>query len=158
MAYFMVYNCARKYYSIISMIAGKNFNLLTRLGNPVEIILGLFGFVNAAVPFSSSGTGTWLVLSGLLVGKPLGVLFFTWVGEKMFKLEIPSGMDYRHIATIGMIAALGFTVALFVTTAAFPEPGLIQDSIKMGALGSFAAAILSIVLAKILGIKPFKAE
>lgn len=126
--------------------------------NPVEIILGMFGFVNAAVPFTSVGTGTWLVLAGLLVGKPVGILFFTWLGEKMFKLEIPSGMDYRHIASIGMVAGLGFTVALFVTTAAFPEPGMIQDSIKMGALGSFAAAILSIIIAKVLGVKPFKAE
>jgi Na+:H+ antiporter, NhaA family len=126
--------------------------------NPVELVLGLFGFVNAAVPFSSLGTGTWLVLAGLLIGKPVGIVMFTWFGEKFFKLEIPSGMDYRHITTIGMIAALGFTVALFVTTAAFPEPGPVQDSIKMGALGSFGAAIISIIIAKVLRVKPFKAE
>jgi NhaA family Na+:H+ antiporter len=34
--------------------------------NPVEVILGLFGLVNAGVVFSHVGTGTWLVLSGLL--------------------------------------------------------------------------------------------
>ena len=125
--------------------------------NPVEIILGLFGLVNAGVTFGNIGLATYLVLVGLLVGKPLGISLFTWIGVKLFKLQIPSGMGYREIVSIGMIAGIGFTVALFVSTAAFP-PGMVLDAAKMGALGSFSAAILAIISSRILGIRPLKAE
>lgn len=123
--------------------------------NPVEIILGLFGLVNAGVEFSAVGVGTWMVLLGLIIGKPLGITLMTWISEKVFGLEVPAGMGYRHIVTLGMIAAIGFTVALFVSTAAFP-PGDIQDSVKMGALLSLAAAALSFIIARMLGVKPLK--
>ena len=122
--------------------------------NPVELILGVFGLVNAGVVMSSVGTGTWAVLMGLFIGKPVGITLFTLIAEKVFKLEVPKGMSYRHVITLGMIAAIGFTVALFVSTAAFRDPGVVQDSVKMGALLSFGAAILSFIIAKALGIKP----
>ena len=123
--------------------------------NPVEIILGLFGLVNAGVEFNAVGPGTWLVLVGLLAGKPLGITLMTWIAEKLFGLEVPAGMGYRHIFISGMIAAIGFTVALFMSSAAFP-PGSVQDSVKMGALMSLGAALLAIIFAKILRIEPLK--
>jgi NhaA family Na+:H+ antiporter len=122
--------------------------------NPVELILGLFGLVNAGVVFSSISAGTWLVLLGLLVGKPLGITLFTWIAEKVLRLEMPAGMTYRHVITLGALAGIGFTVALFVSSAAFPDPGPVQDSVKMGALLSFGAAGIGFLLAKLLGIKP----
>ena len=89
-------------------------NMLTNWWkNPVEIILGLFGLVNAGVPLEAEnfGPATWLVLLGLIVGKPLGIMLFTFISEKCFKLQIPSGMTYRHIFVIGLIASIGFTVS-----------------------------------------------
>lgn len=118
--------------------------------NPVELILGLFGLVNAGVVFSNTGTATWLVLTALLVGKPVGITLFTFLGEKLFHLQRPAGMSYRHVITLGVVAGIGFTVALFVSTAAFTEPGAVQDSAKMGALGSFAAALIAIPLGRLL--------
>ncbi len=123
---------------------------------PVEFVLFLFGLANAGVVMSSLGTGTWLVVSGLLIGKPVGITLLTLFAEKGLKLEKPAGMDYRHIVTLGMVAGIGFTVALFVSVAAFPVAGPIQDSVKMGALLSFAAAPLALVIGKALGIKPWK--
>ncbi|MEL6110852.1 MAG: Na+/H+ antiporter NhaA, partial [Planctomycetota bacterium] len=120
---------------------------------PVEFILGLFGLANAGVVLSSVGTGTWLVLAGLLVGKPVGIAGMTWLAEKGLRLEKPAGMDYRHVVTLGMVAGIGFTVALFVSVAAFKVPGPIQDSVKMGALLSFGAAPLAIIIGKLLGIR-----
>ena len=70
------------------------------------------------------------------------------------KLQKPAGMDYRHVVTLGMVAGIGFTVALFVSVAAFTVAGPVQDSVKMGALLSFAAAPLAIVIGKALGIRP----
>ncbi len=113
---------------------------------------GLFGLVNAGVVFSNTGPATWLVLSGLLIGKPVGITLFTFVGEKLFGLKLPDGMSYRHVITMGVVAAIGFTVALFVSSAAFGEPGPIQDSAKMGALGSFVAAIIAVIVGRLLRV------
>ena len=155
--------CMPHAHTDLGLFAAKEWNRQDTLNefehwwkNPVEIVLGLFGLVNAGVVFSAIGAGTWLVLAGLLIGKPLGITFFTWVGEKLMGLQVPAGMGYRHIITLGNIAAIGFTVALFVSTAAFPTPGPVQDSVKMGALMSFGAAIVSFAVAKALGIRPGK--
>ena len=132
--------------------------------NPVEIVLGLFGLVNAGVPLESEnfGAATWLVLLGLIIGKPVGIMLFTFISEKCFKLQIPSGMTYRHIFVIGLIASIGFTVSLFVTTAAFPTSGAdvtdeqvaVSNAAKLGALLSFAGAAVAFAGAKALGIRP----
>lgn len=121
---------------------------------PVELILGLFALCNAGVVLSSFGAGTWLVTLGLFVGKPLGILLFSWVAVALFKFDLPGGMTLKHVTVIGCIASLGFTVALFVSTAAFPDPGAIQDSVKMGALLSFLAPVTALAAALALGIRP----
>ena len=74
-----------------------------------------------------------------------------------FNLEIAGGMTYRHIVTLGMVASIGFTVALFVSTVAFP-PGESLDAVKMGALASFVAAGLAIAGGRMLGIQPLGME
>ncbi|MDA0376295.1 MAG: Na+/H+ antiporter NhaA [bacterium] len=120
---------------------------------PVELILGLFGLMNAGVVMSSVGAGTWIVLSSLLIGKPLGIVGMALLGEKCFGLKLPDGMTHKHLVIVGVIAGLGFTVALFVAAAAFVEPGPIQDQVKMGALLSFGAAGLAVLTAKLLRMK-----
>ncbi|MEC7566569.1 MAG: Na+/H+ antiporter NhaA [Planctomycetota bacterium] len=123
--------------------------------NPVELILGMFGLVNAGVALSAVGAGTGLVLFGLLVGKPFGICLFTWIAKAVFRLEIPSGMTARHVFVVGVISSIGFTVALFISTAAFPEtqPEAL-DSVKMGAVLSFVGAILAFIAARLLKIRP----
>ena len=119
---------------------------------PVELFLGLFGFVNAGVEVSGFGIGTALVLAGLFIGKPFGIYFMTRLGQKL-GMELPEGMNNKDVIIVGFAAAMGFTVALFISVVAFPA-GPIQDSVKMGALLSFLAAPLTIVLAKFLIVKP----
>ncbi len=118
---------------------------------PVELILMLFGLANAGVVFSNMESTTWFVTSGLLIGKPVGILLCTWVAVKLFKLTLPDGMNLGDVLVLGCMAGIGFTVALFVSTVAFP-PGATQDAAKMGALFSFAAAGIAFVAAKITGV------
>lgn len=118
---------------------------------PVQIILFFFGLVNAGVPLSSIGEGTWMVLSSLVAGKPLGILFFTVVGVAL-GLRAPGGLKYRETFVLGVVAGIGFTVALFFATASF-EPGRALDEAKMGALLSFVAAPLAILIGRIMGMK-----
>ena len=119
---------------------------------PVEIILGLFGLMNAGVAFSAMGDATWLVLAGLLIGKPVGVFIFGWFAVVVLRLGLPQGMRLIDLVVIGCVAAIGFTVSLFFASAAF-EPGPVQDAAKMGALFSFAAAIISIIAGKVTRVQ-----
>ena len=56
------------------------------------------------------------------------------------------------LVVVGCVAAIGFTVALFVASVAFPA-GPVQDAAKMGALFSFFAAVISIVVGIVTRVK-----
>jgi NhaA family Na+:H+ antiporter len=119
---------------------------------PVEIILFLFGLANAGVALSAVGAPTWAVLGGLVIGKPLGIFLFGWFAASILGLGLPKGMNLRDLLVLGNVAAIGFTVALFVATVAFPA-GPVQDAAKMGALFSLLASVIAIVSGRILGIR-----
>jgi NhaA family Na+:H+ antiporter len=117
---------------------------------PVQLILLLFGLVNAGVPLSSTGPGTWIVLAAILMGKPIGILLFTKLGT-LSGLHRPAQVSWADLIVAGCAAAIGFTVALFFATAAFPAGPLLEQT-KMGALFSFAAAPLTAVAARVLAV------
>jgi Na+:H+ antiporter, NhaA family len=119
---------------------------------PVQVILMLFGLVNAGVLLSSVGTGTWIVFVSLLVGKPIGIVGATFLAVRA-GLRMPGGLSYRHAIIMGIAAGIGFTVALFFATAAF-EPGPLLDEVKMGALLSFFAAPIAILAGRLIGLHP----
>ena len=127
------------------------------LKHPVEIVLFFFGLLNAGVEFSAIGDATWLVLAGLIVGKPIGIFLFGWLAAVPLKLGMPEGLRLVDLIVIGFVAAIGFTVSLFVATVAF-DAGPVQDAAKMGALFSFAAAILSIIVGRITKVEKRELE
>jgi NhaA family Na+:H+ antiporter len=110
---------------------------------PVQFVLLLFGFANAGVPFAEIGPGTYYVLAALLIGKPLGILAFS-AGARMLGARLPSGLMVQHLALVGIVASIGFTVSLFFATAAFPAGAALAET-KMGALLSFVAAPLALI-------------
>ncbi len=118
---------------------------------PVQIILFFFGLANAGVEFSAISEPTWLVLAGLIVGKPVGIFLFGWIAAVALGLGLPKGMALRDLLVVGFVAAIGFTVSLFVASVAFPS-GPVQDAAKMGALFSFAAAFLAIIAGRVLRV------
>jgi NhaA family Na+:H+ antiporter len=118
---------------------------------PVQVVLLLFGLANAGVPFGQTGPGTYYVLAGLLVGKPLGILLFS-NAARLTGASLPRGVGTKQLVVIGVVASIGFTVSLFFATAAFPNGPALAET-KMGALLSFVAAPLAIVLAKALSLQ-----
>ena len=114
---------------------------------PVQFVLLLFGFANAGVPFERIGPGTYYVLAGLLLGKPIGILLFSNVA-RLAGANLPRGLRLGDLLVVGVAASIGFTVALFFATAAF-HGGTALAETKMGALLSFAAAPLAILVARI---------
>jgi NhaA family Na+:H+ antiporter len=117
---------------------------------PVDVMLFFFGLVNAGVTFGNVGAGTWFVLSAILVGKPAGILLATAVAGAA-GLHLPRGVRWRDLTIVGIIAGIGFTVALFFATAAFPY-GRLLDETKMGALLSFSAFFMALAAAKVMRV------
>jgi NhaA family Na+:H+ antiporter len=129
-----------------------------KLKTPVEVILFFFGLLNAGVEFNAIGEPTWLVLGGLLIGKPVGIMIMGTLAAHGLRLGLPAGMRTIDLLVIGCVAAIGFTVSLFIASVAFDAHTLldgapVQDAAKMGALFSFAAAIISIVVGKLCKVK-----
>lgn len=122
---------------------------------PAEIVLFLFGLANAGVPFTRVGTGTWIVAVALIFGKPLGI-FLAVLAGRLFGGAAPA-IDRRALLVVGCVAGIGFTVALFFCTAAFPE-GAQLDETKIGALLSFGAAAVATVAARVLRVGRFAAR
>lgn len=117
----------------------------------VDFGLFTFGLANGGVEFSAVGPVTWLVLAALLVGKSVGIFGCGMLGRGL-GFPLPSGMGTRHLLVAGMIAGIGFTVALFVAGEAFADP-VVQGAAKMGAMLSIAIALLAFLVAKLLGIR-----
>jgi NhaA family Na+:H+ antiporter len=126
----------------------------------VDVGLFAFGLVNAGVLLNADAfvaQPTWIILLSLLIGKTFGIYSFTHIGQK-FGLQLPDGVRPKQVFALGMIAGIGFTVALFVTSvyvASSGDPAIsgIEDSLKLGALLSFSAAPLGYVLSKILKVQ-----
>ena len=119
---------------------------------PVQFVLFGFGLLNAGVEFSAISEPTWLVLLGLIIGKPLGITLFGWFAAYPMRLGLPEGMAVRDLPVVGCVAAIGFTVALFVASVAFPA-GPVQDAAKMGALFSLGSAVIAIAAGRLFGVR-----
>jgi NhaA family Na+:H+ antiporter len=115
---------------------------------PVQAVLLLFGFANAGVPLAQIGPGTYYVLVGLLLGKPLGILFFSRVAV-LAGARLPRDLHTADVLTVSIAASIGFTVSLFFATAAFSEGPALAET-KMGALLSFVAAPLAFAASRVL--------
>lgn len=118
---------------------------------PVDLGLFGFGLANAGVELSSVGHGTVAVLLGLALGKTVGIFAFSMAGQAL-GFPLPKGMGPKSLLTVGVVAGLGLTVALFVAGVAFTDPAL-QGAAKMGALLSALVAPVAIALGRVLRVK-----
>ena len=123
---------------------------------PVRVMLFAFGFANAGVPLREVGTATWIVLTAILAGKPLGIALAV-AASVVAGFHLPPRMTWRDVIVTGSTAGIGFTVALFFAVAAFP-PGEILDAAKMGALLSIGSAGLAFLAAVALRAGRFSAS
>jgi len=118
---------------------------------PVDVILCLFGMLNAGVALAAFTGPSYLILIALLAGKPIGIVFTGMLACAVLGLRLPDGLGWRQMWVVGLAAGVGFTVALFVTTVAFARrcSGCRQD----GALSSCLSGVVAILAARALGIR-----
>lgn len=122
----------------------------------VDFGLFFFGLANAGVQLSGVGTATWLVFCSLVIGKTVGVFSLAYLGQ-LLGFPLPDNMGLKELFLTGLIAALGLTVALFVSGAAFVDLQ-IQGAAKMGALFSAFVAFIAIALGKVLRIEKIESD
>ncbi len=85
---------------------------------------------------------TWGILAGLVVGKPVGIVFATALGVRLRLGRLPDGLSLHHVWGAGCVAGIGFTVSLFVADLAFggallsdAKVGIVAASLVSAALG-----------------------
>jgi len=118
------------------------------LHDPVNfLIMPLFALANTAIllPDSFSTVFTSVVhhgiMSGLVLGKPIGILLFAFISVKLGISTLPAGIKWKQILGAGMIAGVGFTISIFMSTLAFKDPE-VQIIAKVAVMGaSLIAAI-----------------
>ncbi len=114
-------------------------------------IMPLFAFANAGVPLggvSFEGDALWVflgVLIGLALGKPIGIFFLSMVATRFGLAVLPNGMQWSHISVVGMVAGIGFTMALFIAQLAFPAGPLLETAKLAVLCGSGVAAGVSLI-------------
>ena len=127
------------------------------------VILPLFAFANAGVVLGSGdslvGNVSTAVAVGLLVGKFLGILVFTWAAIKFGVARMPEGMNWKNLTGVSLLGGIGFTVSLFIANLSFAEchPELLNQA-KFGVLlGTVLSGFLGyLVLNKVLPQKTEK--
>ena len=101
-------------------------------------IVPIFAFANSGVALSGEILGDALVSPitlgvglGLLIGKPIGILIFTWIAVR-FGAALPTGVNYAGVVGVGFLGGIGFTVSLLIADLSFPDAQLILDQGKIG--------------------------
>jgi len=75
---------------------------------------------------------------GLLIGKVVGVVGFTWLAIRLKIAPYPQGMNFQNLFGLGLLATIGFTMSLFITNLAFVD----IDYIMQAKIGIFVASII----------------
>ncbi|MBN9294017.1 MAG: Na+/H+ antiporter NhaA [Flavobacteriia bacterium] len=108
------------------------------------IIIPIFALANAGVSLNidmehlfSTNVAIGVAL-GLLIGKVVGVVGFTWLLVKLKVAPFPEGMNLRNLFGLGLLASIGFTMSLFVTSLAFSH----EEYQTQAKIGIFAASLV----------------
>ena len=109
------------------------------------LIMPIFAIANAGISFTdlslSDIFSTYVALGvtlGLLLGKPIGIIGATFLMVKMRWATLPSAITRRTLLGLGMLASIGFTMSMFISTLAFTDELLMTQA----KLGIFLASIL----------------
>ena len=129
------------------------------LHKPVAfLILPIFALANTGILIgtgwaqelmSANSIGIFL---GLLIGKPVGILLFSFIAVAAGVCRLPLDLAWRHILGAGLLGGIGFTMSIFITNLAFTgQAGLIDASKIAILLASLTAGVIGFVWLKLAG-------
>lgn len=133
-----------------------SYKLQHFLHRPVAFgIMPIFAIANTGIAL----TGNWLagltstnslgILVGLIFGKPLGIVTFTWLAIRLGLSQLPNRVDWGQIVGAGFLAGIGFTMSIFITLLAFPDAASVQNSKIAILLGSLIAGSIGFLILKL---------
>ena len=113
------------------------------------IILPLFTFTAAGFSLATLSPGVLLsplplgVAVGLIVGKPLGVVGFSFLGIVTRLCRRPAGATWMEMLGVAMLCGIGFTMSFYLGALAFEHGDpIFQSEVRMGVItGSLVAAV-----------------
>lgn len=120
------------------------------------LILPLFALANTALYIapgmtervaSNEGIG---IITGLVAGKPIGILLFAGAAVAAGICSLPEGLRWKHIAGIGILAGIGFTMSIFVAMLAFNDITDVETAKISIMIASLIAAILGLIVLKMI--------
>ncbi|WP_304340242.1 Na+/H+ antiporter NhaA [Metaclostridioides mangenotii] len=120
--------------------------ILTPINN--LFIVPLFAFANTGIvlvyniDISSSYPLILGIIIGLCVGKPLGIILFTYIGSLLQITEKPKNTSWVSLFIVSLLAGIGFTMSIFVTEIAFIHDLVLVDIAKLSIL---VASIISVM-------------
>jgi NhaA family Na+:H+ antiporter len=119
------------------------------------IVVPVFAFANTGVVITSESIKTasqsliaWGIFFGLVIGKPLGVLFASLLAKKINVADLPEGVTKSSLVATGSAAGIGFTVAIFIANLAFKDSQTQDIAVLAVIVASVVSALLSLVLFK----------
>jgi Na+:H+ antiporter, NhaA family len=120
------------------------------------LIMPVFALANAGVPIQAADIVDPVALAtalGLFVGKPVGILLFSFLAVKLGFTRLPEGVTWGAVMGGGFLAGIGFTMALFISGLALSGPLL--DAAKVGVMaGSALSAAVGMTLLIVFLPKP----
>ncbi|MEL7739184.1 Na+/H+ antiporter NhaA [Citromicrobium bathyomarinum] len=118
------------------------------------LVIPIFGFANAGVSLGGLEFADLLaplplgIALGLLIGKQLGIFGFAFIAVKTGLARLPENVGWRQVHGVSLLAAIGFTMSLFIGNLAFDSAAQV-DAVKIGVLaGSVVAALAGYFLLK----------
>lgn len=140
-------------------------DLVHTLHDPVNfIILPIFALANTAIMLPTtydhifSSMVFYGIMAGLVLGKPIGIFLFSWLSVKLGAGALPKGVSWKQLFGVGMIAGIGFTISIFMSTLAFAIPE-IQITAKVAIIiASFVAGLAGFVFLRLLTRNTMLAE
>ena len=124
------------------------------------IVVPVFAFANTGVVITSESIKTasqsliaWGIFFGLVIGKPLGVLFASLLAKRINVADLPEGVTKSSLVATGSAAGIGFTVAIFIANLAFKDSQTQDIAVLAVIVASVVSALLSVVLFKTISRK-----
>lgn len=126
------------------------------LHRPVAFfILPLFAVANTCIPIGKdwqnglSESSSLGIIVGLVLGKPIGIWLFSFIGVGIGLCTLPADLKWKNIVGAGFLGGIGFTMSIFIALLAFDQTELINNSKIAILIASLLAGTIGFVFLKL---------
>jgi NhaA family Na+:H+ antiporter len=116
------------------------------------IILPVFALANTSIHIQPNWYASLIkphtlgILSGLMIGKPLGIFLFSFVTVSFGFCALPQNVTWRQLLGLGLLGGIGFTMSIFITLLAFNDRAIIDQAKIAVLLASLCSGFLGYLL------------